>query len=136
MEWGTPQPLFDQLNAEFHFELDVCASANNHKCERYYDLQADGLAQDWGAVVCWMNPPYGGGKTEVWIQKAYDASAHGATVVCLVPASTNSDWWHDYALPHAEIRYLRGWLKFVPTGGQRAGGSSWYPSALVIFRPR
>lgn len=125
--WGTPMFLFRQLDDEFHFTLDVCAHKDNAKCERFFSRVENGLAQDWGNAVCWMNPPYGD-EIGAWMEKAYIASQHGATVVCLVPSRTDTEWWHKYAM-HGEIRFIRGRLKF---GG--AESSAPFPSAVVIFR--
>lgn len=127
MDWETPQWLFDQLDAEFGFELDVCATPENAKCERYFTPEHDGLSQEWTGV-CWMNPPYG---REIgrWMRKAYESSLNGATVVCLVPARTDTAWWHDYAAK-GEVRFLRGRLRFVG-----ARHSAPFPSAIVVFRP-
>lgn len=125
-DWETQQWLFDQLNAEFGFKLDVCATPDNAKCERYYTKAEDGLAQDWRGV-CWMNPPYG---REIgrWIEKAYKSSLGGVTVVCLLPSRTDTKWWHEYVM-RGEVRFLRGRLKF---GGSK--NSAPFPSAVVIFR--
>lgn len=123
--WETPADLFAQLDAEFRFELDVCASAANAKCERYFTEAIDGLAQHWQGV-CWMNPPYGDVIGE-WVAKAHEAGDAGATVVCLVPARTDTAWWWDHAR-HAEVRFLRGRLRFVG-----ADSSAPFPSAVVIF---
>lgn len=125
-EWETPQWLFDQLYTEFGFSLDVCATADNAKCERYYTKAEDGLAQDWSGV-CWMNPPYGR-EISRWIEKAYESSLGGATVVCLLPSRTDTKWWHEYVM-RGEVRFLRGRLKF---GGSK--NSAPFPSAVVIFR--
>lgn len=121
-EWSTPQDLFDQLNAEFHFTLDVCASAENAKCQRFFSRETDGLSQQWRGV-CWMNPPYGDVIGD-WVAKARGS---GVTVVCLVPARTDTAWWWDYAR-HGEVRFLKGRLKF---GG--CENSAPFPSAVVIF---
>jgi len=130
-DWGTPQDLFDRLDNEFGFQLDVCASDENHKCSKYFTPADNGLAQDWSGI-CWMNPPYGRTIKE-WMRKAYWASISGATVVCLVPARTDTAWWHDYAML-GEVRFLRGRVKFTTSGGG-VQGSAPFPSALVIFRP-
>lgn len=123
--WATPQDLYDQLNAEFGFGLDVCATAENAKCERFFTAEDDGLAQEWTGT-CWMNPPYGEviGK---WVAKARLSAEAGATVVCLVPARVDTAWWWDNCR-FGEIRFLRGRLKF---GG--AETSAPFPSAVVIF---
>ena len=125
--WSTPQEFFDQLDSEFGFTLDVCSTHENAKCDQHFTESEDGLSQVWDGV-CWMNPPYGRtiGK---WMRKAYESSLTGATVVCLVPARTDTAWWHDYAI-RGEVRFLRGRLKF---GGSI--NSAPFPSAVVIFRP-
>ena len=126
-DWATPQFLFDGLNAEFRFEVDVCANAENAKCKRFFSEQDNGLSQDWNGV-CWMNPPYGR-TIGLWMKKAFESSLNGALVVCLVPARTDTTWWHKYAM-RGEIRYLRGRLKFG-----ESENSAPFPSAIVIFRP-
>lgn len=131
-EWATPQSFFDELNAEFGFTLDVCAAAWNHKCERYFDKETDGLLQDWSKEVCWMNPPYGRDIGN-WMRKALEESLYGATVVCLVPARTDTAWWHDYAMK-GEIRFLRGRIQFVSEDKKKINPAP-FPSAIVIFRP-
>src|SRR4051794_30568294 len=93
--WATPQPFFDKLNEEFGFTLDVCATPENAKCTHYFSPQMDGLKQTWRGV-CWMNPPYGR-QIGLWMRKAYESSLSGTTIVCLVPARTDSAWWHEYA---------------------------------------
>jgi phage N-6-adenine-methyltransferase len=128
-EWSTPPELFDKLNTKWNFELDVCATPQNAKVDRFFDEQADGLQQDWSPFVCWMNPPYGR-EIKKWMAKALEESEKGATVVCLVPSRTDTAWWHDYAMK-GEIDYIRGRLKF---GGHK--NSAPFPSALVVFRPR
>ena len=124
--WGTPQDLFDRLDAEFHFTLDVCALPENAKCEQFYSPADNGLAQGWRGA-CWMNPPYGRA-IGPWMRKAYEESRRGATVVCLVPSRTDTAWWHDYAM-RGEVRFLRGRLRF-----QGAASSAPFASALIIFR--
>ena len=75
-EWATPQALFDRLDAEFGFTLDVCANEHNHKTDKYFDKAADGLAQDWTGEVCWMNPPYGR-EIPKWVAKARATAERG-----------------------------------------------------------
>ena len=128
-EWETPQDLFDALADEFGpFDLDVCATADNAKCDKYFTREDDGLAQEWDGT-CWMNQPYGR-KIIQWMKKAYESSLRGAMVVCLVPSRTDTKWWHEYAM-QGEIRFLLGRLKFV--GARHAAP---FPSAIVIFRQR
>lgn len=124
-EWETPQELFDLLDDEFGFELDVCATADNAKCERFFSPEHDGLLQRWRGV-CWMNPPYGRQISE-WVRKAHQSALLGATVVCLVPARVDTSWWWDHCI-HGEVRFLKGRLKF---GGGEHGAP--FPSAVVVF---
>ena len=125
--WATPQDFFDCYNGLYGFQLDVCASPENAKCARFFTKEDDGLAQEWTGV-CWMNPPYGR-DIKHWMRKAYQSSLAGATVVCLVPARTDTAWWHDYAVK-GQIEFIRGRLKF---GG--AVNSAPFPSAVVVFTP-
>ena len=126
-EWSTPQDLFDRLNAEFGpFDLDPCATKGNAKCEKFFSFGDYSLDKEWTGRV-FMNPPYGR-EIGKWIEKAYrSARDSGALVVCLLPARTDTRWWHDYCMK-GTIRFLRGRLKF---GGCR--NSAPFPSAVVIF---
>jgi phage N-6-adenine-methyltransferase len=126
-EWETPQATFDALHQEFVFETDVCALPENAKCAKFYTPEIDGLAQAWKGV-CWMNPPYGR-EMPKWIRKAWSSAQVGATVVCLLPARTDTAVWHDFCMK-GEIRFIRGRLKF---GGYAYNAP--FPSAIVIFRP-
>lgn len=122
--WATPQDFFDQLNNEFGFDLDVCALPENAKCDRYYTPNDDGLKHEWTGV-CWCNPPYGR-QIGQWIKKAYDSKC---TVVMLLPARTDTAWFHDYIYGKVEIRFVRGRLKF--------GGAKWnapFPCMVVVYR--
>ena len=125
--WETPQDLFDKYDAIYHFETDVCALPENAKCEKYYTPEDDGLLQPWNGV-CWCNPPYGRtiGK---WIQKAYETFAGGGTVVMLLPARTDTKWFHEYIYNKAEIRFIKGRLKF---GNSKNAAP--FPSMIVVFR--
>lgn len=125
--WSTPQEFFDRLNEKYRFELDVCATTENAKCDKHFTIDDDGLAQVWHGS-CWMNPPYGRSIGN-WVRKAFESSQSGATVVCLLPARTDTSWWHDYCMK-GEIEFIRGRLKF---GGSK--NSAPFPSALVIFKP-
>ena len=125
-DWETPQPLFDRLNEHYHFGLDVCASAENAKCARYFDRETDGLKQSWTGR-CWMNPPYGR-EIGKWVKKAYEtAKKRQGLVVCLLPARTDTAWFHDYCLK-GQYTFLRGRLKFG-----NAKNSAPFPSMIVIF---
>ena len=127
-EWATPHDLFAVLDAEFGgFELDPCATSENATCPRFYTRTDDGLARPWSGRV-FMNPPYGR-TIGAWMAKALEESRRGSLVVCLVPARTDTAWWHDYAAG-GEVRLLRGRLRFG-----NAGHSAPFPSAVVVFRP-
>jgi phage N-6-adenine-methyltransferase len=127
-EWSTPPELFADLDAEFHFDLDVCATAENAKCERFYTRAQDGLRQPWTGRV-WCNPPYGRSIGR-WLQRAREAAQSGEAdlVVLLVPARVDTSWWHDVAA-QGEVRFLRGRIRF---GGTASGAP--FPSAVVVFR--
>ena len=129
--WSTPQDFFDKLNDEFHFTLDVCADETNHKCEHYYTKEMDGLNRPWIGTI-WCNPPYGR-KIGEWVRRALFASVAGNTVVMLLPARTDTKWFHDYIYKrdNVEIRFIKGRLKF---GGCK--NSAPFPSMVVIFRSK
>lgn len=125
VEWATEQAFFDQVNREFNFTVDVAANAGNAKCERFYDIDSDGLMQDWTGETVWCNPPYGD-RIKDWM---YKAATSDATTVLLVPARTDVKWFHDIVLPRAEVRFIKGRLKF---GGSKDPAP--FPTMLVIFR--
>jgi phage N-6-adenine-methyltransferase len=126
-EWETPREFFDEVNDIFHFDLDVCATRGNAKCRRYFTKAENGLRRIWRGV-CWMNPPYGR-EISLWVRKACESSLEaGTVVVCLLPARTDTRWWHDYVIARAEkIRFIRGRLRFS------GRGPAPFPSALVVF---
>ena len=123
--WETPQELFDAYNSVYDFDIDVCAVPQNAKCERYFTPEVDGLKQDWNGT-CWMNPPYGR-QIGKWVRKAYEESKNGSVIVCLLPARTDTAWFHDYCM-RGKIKFLRGRLKF---GGSK--NSAPFPSCVVVF---
>ena len=126
--WATPQDFFDKLNDEFHFDIDVCANETNHKCDTYYTKEQNGLAQEWKGI-CWCNPPYGR-EIGKWVEKAYRSAMTGdALVVMLLPARTDTRWFHDYICDKAQIRFVRGRLKFGDSKN-----SAPFPSMIVVFR--
>ena len=128
-EWETPIEFFRDLDDEFNFTLDVCATADNAKCSKFFTKAQDGLKQDWTGETVWCNPPYG--KTiGSWCRKCYEHSIRGGVAVMLIHARTDTAWFHDWILGKAEIRFIRGRLKF--------GGSKWnapFPSLVAIFKP-
>lgn len=143
-EWETPADLYAALDAEFGFGLDVCAWDWNAKAPAWLTIFEDALSLDWVWVmrevlgvepVAWMNPPYGR-QIVKWIKKAVEEAKNGATVVCLVPARTDTEWW-SYVWDHKkhkprpwckQIRFLKGRLKF---GGGL--GPAPFPSAIIVL---
>jgi len=129
-EWGTPQDFFDILNNEFHFDIDVCASEKNHKCKCYFDKETNGLEQNWGGVI-FCNPPYS--QVALWAKKCYEESLRGVICVMLVPARTDTKWFHNYVYGKAELRFIKGRLRFIPDGRTKAAASP-FPSVVCIYR--
>lgn len=135
--WATPPDLFQKLDSEFRFTLDPCATIKTAKCSRFFTEQEDGLSKDWEGDRVFMNPPYGA-EIRPWIRKARESADKGALVVGLVPAETDSDWWHDHIVDRAEIRYIRGRIRFLVYGddGLVMWASPFRPSVVVVWRPR
>lgn len=129
-EWATPQAFFDELNAEFHFTLDPCATPQNAKCPKYYTKEQDGLSQSWDGERVFCNPPYGR-EIGKWIEKASREVCGGGytVVVMLVPARTDTKYFHEFIYGKAEIRFIRGRLHF---NDSKMGAP--FPSMIVIFR--
>ena len=129
--WATPQQFFDELQLKYNFSLDVCAVAENAKCKKFFTPEQDGLKQTWEGS-CWMNPPYG---REIgrWVKKAYQQAIEegNCTVVALLPARTDTRWFHDYIYnkEHVEIQFIKGRLKFGD-----GPNSAPFPSMLVLFK--
>lgn len=127
-EWETPQKIFDELNDEFDFNLDPCATDENHKTPNYFTKENSGLSHYWGGCRVFCNPPYS--QISAWVEKAYEEGHKPNTiVVLLIPARTDTRYFHDYILHRSEIRYIKGRLKF---GNQK--NSAPFPSMIVIFR--
>lgn len=127
-EWATPQGVFDRLDAEFHFNLDPCATSDNHKCPRYYTAADDGLKKNWGGCRVFCNPPYS--QIGAWVEKAYrETRTDDTIVVLLIPARTDTRYFHDFIYNRAEVRFIKGRLKF-----NDSKNCAPFPSMLVIFR--
>ena len=129
-DWATPQEFFDKLDAEFHFTLDPCADDHNHKCAKYFTLEQDGLNQSWAGERVFCNPPYGRDVPK-WVRKCFDEVYGGdcPLAVMLLNARTDTKWFHDYIYNRAEIRFVKGRLKF---GSQTERAP--FPSMVVVFR--
>lgn len=127
-EWETPQSFFNKLNKTYKFTLDPCSTSESAKCEKYYTLEDDGLSKSWKNETVFVNPPYG--KIKDWVKKSHDESINnGAVVVMLIPARTDTRYWHDYIMEEADsIYFVRGRLKFG-----NSPNSAPFPSAVVVF---
>ncbi len=130
--WATPQALFNALNTEFDFVLDAAANHENHKCDIYFTKEDDGLSQDWFPYKrVWLNPPYDSRKVRgnlmKWVGKAHAEAKKRCLVACLLPASTDTKWWHEYC-GDGEQRFIKGRLKFSDGDGRAPFGS-----VIVIF---
>ncbi len=127
--WATPQDFFDKLNEEFRFTLDPCANSDNHKCDLFFTREQNGLNQDWGGHTVFCNPPYGREIAD-WVKYAYEQSQKpDTTVVMLIPARTDTRYFHEYIYNKAEIRFIRGRLKFGD-----ATSAAPFPSMVVVYR--
>lgn len=128
-EWATPQDFYDKLDSEFHFTLDPCSTHKNHKCKTYFTKEQDGLKKSWGGYRVFCNPPYGK-QLKLWVKKCNQESKKKDTlVVLLIPARTDTAYFHDWIYNQAELRFIRGRLKF---GNSK--NSAPFPSMIAIFK--
>ena len=127
--WATPQDFFDKLSWRFGpFDLDPCASTHNTKCANFFTKAENGLEKDWEGFTCFVNPPYGRG-IDKWIEKGYNEAMKSETkVVMLIPARTDTKYWHKYVMKASEIHFVKGRLKFGDSKN-----SAPFPSAVVVF---
>lgn len=125
-QWSTPQDFYDKLNEEFNFTLDPCADEENAKCKKFFAKKDDGLKQNWDNEIVFCNPPYGR-VIKDWVKKS--SEARGGIVVMLIPARTDTKYFHEYIYNKAEIRFIKGRLKF---GNSK--NSAPFPSMVVIFK--
>ena len=127
-DWTTPDDFYKKLDNEFHFDLDPCASDENHKCDTYFTKFQDGLSKDWGGYHVFCNPPYS--EISKWVSKCfYESRKDNTVVVLLIPARTDTRYFHDYIYHRTEIRLVKGRLKFGD-----GKNSAPFPSMIVIFR--
>ena len=135
--WETPQEFFNKLNEKYHFTFDLAASDSNAKCKSYFTETDDSLSQDWHTIGgnLFLNPPYGRG-IHKWVKKAYQESLLKAEgdIVMLIPARTDTSYWHDFIFGKAQIKFLRGRLKFELNGESKDAAP--FPSAVVIYGGR
>lgn len=130
-DWRTPDWLFAQVDAEFGFTLDACATAESAKCARYYTVADDGLSQPWEGVV-WCNPPYGRGQLAKWVKKGCESARAGAVVVMLVPCWCDTRWWHQFVMAGAELRFISSRVEFHGPGDWVC--HQWSGNVVVVFR--
>lgn len=128
-EWATPQTVFDELDAEFHFTLDPCSTHENAKCEKHYTLEDDGLSQSWSGEIVFCNPPYN--QLSKWAKKCHDEFEKGTTVVMLTPARTDTRWFHSFIYGKAELRFIQGRIKFG-----NAKHNAPFPSMIAVFNKK
>lgn len=126
-EWDTPKALYETLDAEFNFNLDPCSTDENHKCDRYFTKEQDGLKMPWGGSRVYCNPPYS--NISAWVEKAFRESKNDNTlVVMLLPSRTDTRYFHNFIYNRAEIRFVKGRIKFSDKDNAP------FPSMVVIFR--
>lgn len=139
-DWGTPQELFDKLDQEYGFTLDVCANESNTKCAEFISPSLDGLIQPWDGI-CWCNPPFSelkpGNKKPTscwgkWVKKAWDERKRGVKTVMLLPARTDTVAFHKwiYKVIGVKVEFLKGRIKF-----EGASDPALFPSMIVIMEP-
>lgn len=129
--WETPKELFKSLDKEFHFTLDPASSTENHKCEKYYTKKENGLEQSWKGERVFLNPPYSK-ELPKWIEKAYKEAKEGTLIVILMPSRTDTKYFHKYIYNKAEIRFIKGRIKFE-IGGEQTKNSAPFPSMIVVY---
>jgi phage N-6-adenine-methyltransferase len=142
-EWATPPVLFERWHERYNFTIDVCATPQNAKCSRYWTKEDNALSQDWAGERCWMNPPYGRTISH-WIRKAVDSAIAEALVVALIPARTDTRWFHRYIWnregckpkPGRLVDFMPGRRAFVKPGRRPGTNTAPFPSMVVVFNPR
>lgn len=132
-DWATPRKIFDPIHKFAEFTVDACANDFNKRIDNYWDIKKDGLSQDWSTHRVWCNPPFGRSIGD-WVETAAMTDwGHGFTgAIFLVPARTDTAWWHDWVMPYAEITFLRGRVKYEhPT--DTSGAAAPFPSVLLYY---
>lgn len=128
--WETPPSLFNVLDMEFNFTLDPCCTKQTAKCKKFFTKEEDGLIQDWSKDVVFVNPPYGR-EIGKWVEKSYNEAKKGAKVVMLIPSRTDTKWFHDFIYTKAEIRFLKGRIRFLQN--KKELNAAPFPTMLIIF---
>ena len=126
-EYATPTDLFNELDKKYHFTLDPCATSENAKCKKYYTIKENGLLKSWKGEIVFCNPPYS--KIKLWVEKCFlEFKNNNATIVLLIPARTDTQYFHNYILNQAKIIFLKGRLHF-----NNSKNSAPFPSILCIY---
>lgn len=128
-KWETPEHIFRKLDQEFHFTLDPCAETHTAKCKKYFTIEEDGLSKDWKGETVFCNPPYSNENIDMWMEKCYNESLKpNTTVVALVAVSASANWWHEWVLNKAELRFVERRVQFVG-----APYTATFSSVIVVF---
>jgi phage N-6-adenine-methyltransferase len=143
-DWETPPYFFNLLNNIFNFTLDPCSSKDNHLCEKYYTEEDNGLKQDWGGEIAFVNPPYK--YIKAWVKKCYQESVKpNTTVVMLIPNRTDTEYWHNYIWKAHEVWLCKKRVLFLIDGKdyfwrlrdgewKRVKSSPTSGSVIVVFK--
>ena len=144
-EWQTPIGLFNKLNEEFNFHLDVASSYSNYLCDSYLTLKEDAIksytweygydSEYFDNPCCWMNPPYSRGNIDKFCKKAYEESQKGCTVVGILPCDCSTKWFQNYVMKSAEIRFLNRRVRFINPDTGKPKGSPTFGSIIVVWKP-
>lgn len=150
--WRTPPEVFNRLNRVFQFDYDAFASHENALCSTYstpegtfsgrtldgapmFDCERDGLTHPWVGLRVFMNPPYGRGILAEAMAKAASERDNAQLIVALIPANTDTGWWHEYVKPYGEVHLLKGRIQFLDPETGKPGGSPPGGSAVVVYYP-
>jgi len=143
--WQTPKELFNKLNDEFHFQVDVCASEDNTLCDNYFDEEKNAIVTDWYQIpaltpypknIMWMNPPYSRNNIAMFCKKAYEESQKGCIVVGLIKLDTSTTWFQNYIMNKAhEVRFCKKRISFIDPNTGKKGGSPPFASAIIVWKP-
>lgn len=134
MTWRTPPEIFNPLHAEINFDCDICASPGSNLLPNYVSPDMDALSPiPWAAYGnrLWMNPPYGRALSK-WMARTHAEWLNGLDITCLIPARTDTAYWHDYVMQADEIRFVRGRIRFLDESGQATNAAP-FPSAIIRF---
>jgi phage N-6-adenine-methyltransferase len=145
-EARTPPEIYNKLDAEFHFDLDVACTRDNCLSRNHYGYTKDdnALVQDWTkfmmdngeeATIFFVNPPYSNGNILRFVHTAYCEASKGATAVLLIPADISTEYF-DFCFSNAsEIRFMHPRVKFNNPDGTPMKGSPQMGSMIVVFGP-